>query len=364
MPLSRRKLLGAAGLALLGAGCAGPAPRLPGPPPAPAAPTPSLDTVEGLLAWIREHPQQASLLVDDGRAGRLERRADTPRPVGSASKVVHLTAYARAITSGRLDPAATVPVREWERWYLPYTDGGAHPAALAMLGATATATVTWDQLVRAMIVADDRAAADLLQAELGDDALVEVAAAAGWSPLDVPSYLGELLLVTVPERAGEPRREVAAALAREFADGRPIKEIALEASSRALADDAAVRRWAAGTPSATVRQLTGLHLAAATGRLASPEVAEIVRRHLELTHADRLAPNAVGATTLGASLHGALAYVSALRRTDGSVGVAALSLDGLTAAEDGAFGAGAAGRLVGRLIQEPILLAHSAATLP
>lgn len=359
MPLPRRTLLAAAGLALVSAGCAAPPPRLAGPPP--AGPPPA-GPAEALLTWIREHPQRASLLVDDGRGNRLERLADTARPVASAAKVVHLTAYARAVAAGRLDPVATVPRSEWERWYLPYTDGGAHPAALAELGGQAQ--VSWDQLVKAMIVHSDNAAADLLRAELGDADLVDAAAAGGWAPLDLPSFLGETLLVTVPDRAGEPRREVAAALAREFADGAPIREIALESTSRALADEAAALRWAAGTPATTVRRLAGMHVAAATGRLDSPAVSGVVRRHLELQLADRLPRGALGAGAKGGSLPGVLSEVLTLRRGDGTVGVAALSLDGLTGAEYASMSTGALGTLAGRLLAEPVLLAHSAATLP
>lgn len=304
------------------------------------------------------------MLVDDGRGAQLERRADTARPVASAVKVVHLAAYARAVAAGRIDPTAPVPVREWERWYLPYTDGGAHPAALELLDATAESTVTWDQLVQAMIVSSDNAAPDLLRAELGDAALADAAAAAGWSPLDVPDFLGEMLLVTVPDRAGEPRREVAQRLAREFVDGGPIRGIALEQAAVKLADDDAVYRWAAGTHAATVRQLAGLHLSAATGRLDSPDVSDLVRGYLERLLADRLPPGALGAGTKGGSLPGVLSYAVTLRRGDGSVGVAAISLDGLTPDTDEAFGQGAVGTLAGRLLQEPILLAHTDATLP
>ncbi|MGQ0573725.1 MAG: serine hydrolase [Pseudonocardia sp.] len=371
MPLSRRALLGAAGVALVTAGCAGPAPRLPGPPPASAGrpataapPAPQPDSAEALLGWIRDHPARASLLVDDGRGGALDRLADTPRPVASAAKVVHLAAYARAVAAGRLDPAATVPVAEWERWYLPYTDGGAHPRALDRLGLTPAGVASWDRVVDAMVVDSDNAAPDLLRAELGDAALVEAAAAAGWAPLDLPSYLGETLLVTVPDRAGEPRRAVAVALASEFADGGPIREVALEQTARALADDDAVLRWAAGTPGATARQLAGLHLAAATDRFGSPAVAGIMREHLERPLAGRLPPGALGAGTKGGSLPGVLSEALTLRRGDGTVGVAVISLDGLARDEYDTLAGGALGTLAGRLLTEPLLLAHAARTLP
>lgn len=364
MPLTRRALL-AAGVAAVASGsaaCAAP-PRLPAPPPGPPADA-EPGTADELLAWLGSHPERVSLLVDDGRGAALERRADTARPVASAGKVVHLTAYAQAVVAGRLDPAATLPVADWERWYLPYTDGGAHPAALRRLGATASGAVTWDDVVGAMVRESDNAAPDLLRATLGDAALAAAAAAAGWTPWDAASLLGETLLAVLPEQAAEPRREVAARLAREYAGGGALREEAQDRTAASLADEPAAFRWAAGTPAGSVRQLAGLHRAAATGALDGPEVAGVVRGHLEAPLADRLAPGVLGIGTKGGSLPGVLSDALTLRRADGTTAVAAVSLDGLSPDEYARWGGGAVGTLTARLVTEPLLLAHAERTVP
>jgi beta-lactamase class A len=105
------------------------------PPTPPSAP---IDGADALVDWIARHPESACVLVDDGRGGLVTHLADRPRPLASAAKVLHLTAYAQAVVAGRLDPDAPVPVAEWERWYVPGTDGRAHHHALRTLGAGRT----------------------------------------------------------------------------------------------------------------------------------------------------------------------------------------------------------------------------------
>lgn len=105
--------------------------------PAPPAADPA--TAEGWLGWIAAHPGDVALIVDDGRGGRLEHRASDASPSASASKVIHLLAYADAVAAGRLDPEGPVTLAEWEAWYLPGLDGGAHVDALTALGVATTA---------------------------------------------------------------------------------------------------------------------------------------------------------------------------------------------------------------------------------
>ncbi|MDI9951641.1 serine hydrolase [Rhodococcus sp. IEGM 1305] len=73
-----------------------------------------------------------------------------------------------------------------KRWYLPNTDGGAHPKALQRLGVTEPDdTVTLEQMVTAMIQESDNAVPDYLRDRLGD-----AAAQAGWDDLEVPTLNG------------------------------------------------------------------------------------------------------------------------------------------------------------------------------
>jgi len=328
--ISRRHVL--EGTALLAAAAACGSPR--------ATPGP-VDSPDALVDWIGAHPEQASVLVDDGRGTAYSHLVDRPRPIASAVKVTHLAAYAQAIADGRLDPAGQVTVRDWERWYLPNTDGGAHPLALGALGATPDSTVTWDDVAAAMIDFSDNAATDLLCERLGDDALRAAAQAGGWPELDVPHIAGEALWVLDVDR-GPDRRSAAAELGRAFAAGDPAAlELAAvytggplpgldESGSRPTLDaawDAQVEAWD-GSWSATATQIAALHRAAATDGLG-PEVSGTVRRHLERAVADRLPAGVLGLGQKAGGLPGLLCYGVSLRRDDGTVGVSVLSLSRL-----------------------------------
>ena len=355
MTVSRRRLLGATALLALGTACAPALPPPTSPPPTspPPAPPRPIDGADALVDWIAAHPEAASVLVDDGRGRLITHLADRPRPLASAGKVVHLTAYAQAVVAGRLNPDTRVPVAEWERWYVPGTDGFAHRQALQALGVGADDAVRWDDLAAVMIAVSDSAAPDLLRETLGDNALVAAATAGGWTAPDLPSFGGEGLLApgvftTDPPPAPANRRAATVASLRRFA-GDPgwratvaQQAAAFEAAAQGAAtqdpatqdpatQDPALDRlleWSDGGPAGTVTQLAGMHRAAATDGFG-PETSAIVRAHLERPLADRLPPGVLGAGQKGGNLPGIITNAVTLRRADGTLGVAVVALSGM-----------------------------------
>lgn len=146
---------------------------------------------DDLVKFIATHPDSAAIVVYtvDGSGSPIEDRsavfcnADQPLVVASTMKVVVLAAYADAVSQDALDANERIPVDDWERWYLPGTDGGAHVNSLASLGLAAddlgfardqAATVSLDDLARIMIHYSGNAATDYLIARLGPDKLAEI----------------------------------------------------------------------------------------------------------------------------------------------------------------------------------------------
>lgn len=146
------------------------------------------DSLAPLLEFARRQPGDVAVMVSALRADgtpdpahhTLSWNAAQPMPLASTRKVVVLAAYARAVAAGRLDPQAPVRLSEWEAFYLPGTDGGAHAASLRALGIPADAqgrardgarTVPLDTLARFMIETSDNAATDVLLTRLGPGAL-------------------------------------------------------------------------------------------------------------------------------------------------------------------------------------------------
>ncbi|WP_368681147.1 serine hydrolase [Rhodococcus opacus] len=177
-----------------------------------------MTTAAGWVGYVGSHPDDIAFVVDDGRGRTVEHRTGDTVPLASAIKVVHLAAYARAVASGELDPAEPVPLSEWERWYLPNTDGGAHPKALQRLGVTEPgATVPLEQMVIAMIQESDNAVPDYLRDRLGDAALADAAAQGGWDDLEVPTLLGSTIALLDPAMSRDARWDAAQRYAHDDA---------------------------------------------------------------------------------------------------------------------------------------------------
>ncbi len=122
---------------------------------------------------------------------------DVKMSLQSLGKVIQLAAYAKAVTKGEFHPQRTITVREWENYYLPGTDGGAHDAALEDLGLPRNefgfavnpgAAVSLEQLVRAMIRYSDNASRDWFVANLNPNTVREVLREGNLSGQDFPSY--------------------------------------------------------------------------------------------------------------------------------------------------------------------------------
>ncbi|RRO14933.1 hypothetical protein EIL87_19660 [Saccharopolyspora rhizosphaerae] len=325
MSLSRRSLLAAAGAT---------APLLLT-RPAHAAP-PDLTTPEGWLSWIAAHRDQLSVVLDDGRGGRLHHRADLARPLASAVKVLHLAAYADAVAAGRLDPREQVRVGDWERYYVP-TDGGAHPASLRHLGvpldenglhaADPQHRVALDDLAAVMILFSDSAVPDLLRDRLGADAVARAATVRGWPDADVRSFSAEHLFLALPETAppaGLPvdaRRAWGFALEQRYRDDPALRAEAVRRLEAGVPGYPAQVVWASATSAGSAEQLAAVHRALSTG-------GGLAREHLERPLAGSLPPGVLGIGLKGGSLPGVLTSGISVRREDRTLGWGALLAHG------------------------------------
>ena len=142
------------------------------------------NTQQKLADFIIEHPNQTAVvtftfdengtIIDDGKA--LFHEADEPLIVASVMKTVVLAAYAEMVVDGELDPNEAVLVADWERYYLPGSDSGAHQLGLQSVGLQTdglgfavdqTATVTLDDLATMMMHYSGNASTDYLIERIG-----------------------------------------------------------------------------------------------------------------------------------------------------------------------------------------------------
>lgn len=225
---------------------------------------------------------------------------------------------------GRIHADDPVHVGEWERWYLPGSDAGNHPQALARAGIANDGlraldpqrTVSLDTIVASMIQVSDNAAADFLRDRLGDQALMHAAADGGWTDADLPSFLGQTLALVAPEltpptRTPAQRAAAELALARRFATDPALRT---ELSTRPLPPVEVQQRWFDDSATGSAHQLAALHHVIATGAVGPG--ADIARRHLEWQKVAQ--PGVAGIGFKGGSLPGMLTEAFSLRRDNGS----------------------------------------------
>lgn len=144
-----------------------------------------------LADFIVEHPQETAVvtytfdengtIIEDGKA--LFHNADEPLIVGSVMKTVVLAAFAEMVVNGELEPHEAVSVADWERYYLPTSDGGAHQSGLKSVGLQAdelgfavdqSATVTLDELATMMMHYSGNASTDYLIERIGLERIMAV----------------------------------------------------------------------------------------------------------------------------------------------------------------------------------------------
>lgn len=272
-----------------------------------------LDTPERILDFLAGHRRDAALVsftvAPGGGADPADPailvNPDQPMPLASTIKIVVLAAYAREVAAGRIDPNQAVTVAEWERFYLPGTDGGAHAESLQARGIATDAqgfaqdpgaTVTWNVLARSMIRFSDNAATDLMLERLGDGALRATLAEAGLRKHPLPlSILGLFLSwenheqgPLTPKKLKRLKRLTPRAYAAEvqrlrnrFLD-ESWRQAELQwrqkewSTSYSIQAQAAQLRFPKGTARDYARMLAGV----LEGTFPSPAAAPVMRQHL------------------------------------------------------------------------------------
>ncbi|WP_086825264.1 serine hydrolase [Allokutzneria sp. NRRL B-24872] len=346
--LSRRHLLGAAALAVPTA--------LVLPDLAQAAPG-APATPEAWLEWLRGNRTKVGAHLDDGKGGVVRHRQDAAQPLASAMKVVHLAAYATAVAERRQDPKRCVRIADWESYYLPNMDGGAHPAALKHLkipldpsglyAADPQRVVSLDDLALAMITFSDNAATDYLAVLLGEPELRRAAAVAGWARADIRMISGEMLIALHGKDSGPPeaplagasmdpeaRKETGSKLARRYAGDPKYREWVITELYPKMPGFEGLAPWADRSWAAPARDLAKLHRALATGNYRPAPAAPLARTHLERSFGPNPRPGFEALGFKGGSLSGGiLTFGFGARRTDGTVSSGAILFRGLTLAE-------------------------------
>lgn len=186
-----------------------------------------LKTADDVLEYIASNRDSVSLAawsIGD-EANGIYLNADVKRPLASTVKVMVLAAYAAGVDAGELDPNEPVSLSNWDRYWLPETDGGSHPAAVKALrekGSVTDDRASLRDVVWAMIRYSDNAATDLVMERIGRGTLEALPAKLALPGEDAPTPLSGSLLTWRNTREDTPAAQLLAryrAIERaEFAD--------------------------------------------------------------------------------------------------------------------------------------------------
>ena len=80
--------------------------------------------------FIAKNPNKSALYWMRNDSLIAEQNPDKKMPLASTVKTIIAIEFAQQVSSGKINPADEVPLGELARFYIPDTDGGAHPAWL------------------------------------------------------------------------------------------------------------------------------------------------------------------------------------------------------------------------------------------
>jgi hypothetical protein len=260
----------------------------------------------------------------DERGSILEDRyhvqsaADQPLVLASTMKIVVLAVYADAVVKGDIDPQEEISVADWEKYYLPNTDGGAHIGGLRSVNLESdalgfardqTVWVTLDDLARIMIHYSGNAATDYLINRLGTENFASILALLDlrchtmiWPTLGLslaiynhenPHPTVEQLKPWVAFVEGGDNSEFAR-LAELYLRDRAWRQAQIEflTSDGPGGGENLEEIWAYQVaasqvfPNGCAREYARLMALAATGNLISPQVSALVKEKLESVPSD------------------------------------------------------------------------------
>jgi beta-lactamase class A len=173
------------------------------------------------LRYLLNNPAAAGLVAYrlGQEADGVYLNADTPMPLASVVKLIHLVAYAEAVATGQLNPLSSVPLSELERYYLPNFDLGAHRRAVAELETNGRVfgdppQIILDEIPGMMVRHSSNAATDYLHFLLGQEVIEQTAVSLNLTTQTAPCpFIGQFLAMGNHLRTTHDRTELEAYLA-------------------------------------------------------------------------------------------------------------------------------------------------------
>jgi len=127
-----------------------------------------------VVAFIRANPSRSAVFLVRNDTTLVSLRPDQTFPLASTVKIIVAIEFAKQVASGKLKADEPVLLSDIDRYYLPNTDGGAHPgwkANLTVQNLVSADRIPLLEVVKGMIRYSSNANTEYLMARLGFDNL-------------------------------------------------------------------------------------------------------------------------------------------------------------------------------------------------
>lgn len=127
------------------------------------------DSPQKIIDFIKENinNEQVSFSLNENNNDIIRINENSKLPLGSTVKIIIAIEYARQAAEGMIDPTELVHINTLETFYIPKSDGGAHPAWLSQLPQTEEFTL--EEIAKGMIKSSSNANTEFLMQKLGLD---------------------------------------------------------------------------------------------------------------------------------------------------------------------------------------------------
>ncbi|MFD2582763.1 serine hydrolase [Pedobacter vanadiisoli] len=127
----------------------------------------SAQNLDGVIEFIRNNPKKASIVLIENSKEALNFNGNHLMPLASAAKTIIAIEFSNQVAAKKLNANQNIAISELSKYYIPFTDGGAHPAWLKSLRKTKADSVSLLQVAQGMIRFSSNANTEYLEDLLG-----------------------------------------------------------------------------------------------------------------------------------------------------------------------------------------------------
>jgi len=159
-----------------------------------------------LAAFIRDNPDKASIYLMQNDSVLADVNSGRVMPLASTVKIIIAIEYAHQAATGRISPDEMIDTAEPGKYYIPNTDGGAHPMWLKSMTEkklVSNGKVRLEEIAKGMMVYSSNANTEYLMEKLGLDRINGNLAKLGLAQHQLLYPLASVLLVCNGKTEGQ-----------------------------------------------------------------------------------------------------------------------------------------------------------------